>query len=268
MDTRLHVVQWGAGQPRKRTSAANWREPVKWNKEAVQKGIRYRVFCASLADVFDNEIDPAWRADLFALIQSTPNLDWLLLTKRISNASKMIEAAMIEQDIGYAVDFAAWPWPNVWIGATVCNQEEANRDIPKLLALPAAKHFLSMEPLLGSVQLDPKWMRRYQSAQGVEVQMFMSPIDWVIVGGESGPKARATHPDWVRALRDQCKAARVAFHFKQWGEWAPVERTPLLHAKITMPGQNRDLVAWTDSRRIGRKKAGRSLDGLEWDQLP
>jgi protein gp37 len=146
MPAKLQGVTWGAGQPRKRTSEANWKQPIKWNAEAERLGVRYRVFCASLSDVFDNAVPGQWRADLFQLIEDTPHLDWLLLTKRIGNAESMINDAC--SDI-----MRSWrePWSNVWLGATICNQKEAYRDIPKLLAVPAVKRFLSMEPLLGPV---------------------------------------------------------------------------------------------------------------------
>ena len=129
MDTRMHKVQWGSGNPRRRTSPANWRQPLLWERDwenfLTLYGRRRRVFCASLADVFDNAVDPQWRADLFALIAQTPHLDWLLLTKRIGNAKAMLG------------DYKTVPLlPNIWIGATICNQEEADRDIPKLLAVP------------------------------------------------------------------------------------------------------------------------------------
>src|SRR5574337_1305433 len=168
------AINWGPGAPRRRTSASNWRKPIRWNANACwfvqcndcgwrgeSKGAvcgrcsgtdtseaRQRVFCASLADVFDNAVDPAWRRDLFNLILSTPNLDWLLLTKRIGNANAMLPA-----DVRGSPRSWGCGWPNIWIGATICNQEEADRDIPKLLALPAAYRFLSMEPLLGAVDL-------------------------------------------------------------------------------------------------------------------
>ncbi|WP_143292922.1 DUF5131 family protein, partial [Burkholderia pseudomallei] len=133
------AVNWGPGAPQRRTSPANWRKPMKWNRDGAFYAIhghRQRVFCASLADVFDNTVDPAWRADLFRLIADTPNLDWLLLTKRIGNVAAMLREIGIDR----------LP-DNVWIGATIVNQEEADRDIPKLLAVPARVRFLSMEPL-------------------------------------------------------------------------------------------------------------------------
>lgn len=147
---RRKVVQWGAGQPRKHTAPSTWAQPLRWNAEAERLGVRYRVFCASLADVFDNEVPVSWRRDLFDLIADTPHLDWLLLTKRIGNARTMYADAYLD---------SARPWPaNVWIGASITSQAEADRDITKLLAVPASKRFLSMEPLLGPVDLT-RWLR-------------------------------------------------------------------------------------------------------------
>jgi protein gp37 len=144
------AVNWGPGAPRRRTSPATWAMPRRWNAQAdafmAQHGRRQRVFCASLADVFDNAVDPQWRADLFTLIHQTPNLDWLLLTKRISNVPAMA-MAMVAIIPGWLPD-------NVWLGATTTSQVEANRDIPKLLAVPARVRFLSIEPLLGPVNLE------------------------------------------------------------------------------------------------------------------
>ena len=149
MDKRWRRVQWGIGKPRERTSAANWKQPLLWEKEhdafALMHGRRRRVFCASLADVFDNQAPAAWRAELFALIGLTPHLDWLLLTKRIGNVKQMLEQPGMPKD--------GMP-SNVWLGATVVNQEEADRDIPKLLAVPARVRFLSIEPMLGPICIE------------------------------------------------------------------------------------------------------------------
>lgn len=290
MDKRMHVVRWGPGQPRKRTSEANWMQPRKWNAEAAKKNIRYRVFCASLADVFDNDVPEEWRADLLRLIRDTPHLDWLLLTKRIGNANNMLDAAemsICQRWTNYQ------PTPNVWLGATICNQEEADRDIPKLLATPAAKRFVSIEPLLG--QIDFRWRpyayeatketyRAYlERTGGINEYEALKKIDWVIVGGESGPKARPMHPDWVRSLRDQCNAAGVAFHFKQWGEFSE-SATSQAASEAAIPGNlcrvmNADGgVHWvaislngllsTRLLRVGKKASGRLLDGRTWDEVP
>lgn len=224
MDKRLGRVKWGAGQPRVRTSEANWRAPIKWATTAGKAGrTTDTVFCASLADVWDNEVDPKWREDLFDLIENTRNFTWLLLSKRIGNAVDM------------AVEAGGLP-PNCALGASMANQDEYDRDIGKLFAagitLGAKFTFVSIEPLLGPIS-----------------HMDTFP-DWVIVGGESGKHARPMNLDWARSVRDQCERARVPFLFKQWGEWAPTNRL----------GEHMSMV--------GKKKAGRTLDGIIHDGFP
>lgn len=278
------VGKWGPGAPRVRTTVANWKQPERWNAEAERLGVRHSVFCASLGDVFDNEVPREWRDDLATLILNTPHLDWLLLTKRIGNAGDMLGAMFLDG-----------PPDNVWIGATISSQAEADRDIPKLLRVPAAKRFLSCEPLLGPLRL---WrltaLDFEESPEGAEVYplrgIYAVPdcdwpgpkLDWVIVGGESGPNARPMHPDWARSLRDQCQAAGVPFLFKQWGEWMPPESPTTKY-----PGREwRDVVDATgavrpvsfvgdrvieSSRqvvRVGKKAAGRLLDGVEHNGRP
>ena len=275
------AVNWGPGAPRRRTSPATWAMPHRWNAQAdafmTQHGRRQRVFCASLADVFDNAVDPQWRADLFALIRDTPNLDWLLLTKRIGNVPAMV--AIIP----------GWLPDNVWLGATITNQSEADRDIPKLLAVPARVRFLSMEPLLGPVDLErPRPGRDLDQGGGSKIcqpWLIQSGIHWVIVGGESGPGARPMSIQWARELRDQCVNAGVPFLFKQWGEWAPAGSYP-----SEAPGKfafgdykhERERFVRTEHypraftafgarcilERVGKKAAGRQLDGRTWDETP
>ncbi|WP_103018156.1 phage Gp37/Gp68 family protein [Alicycliphilus denitrificans] len=160
------AINWGPGAPRRRTSASNWNKPLAWNKNAdafmAAHGRRQRVFCASLADVFDNAVDPRWRADLFALILATPALDWLLLTKRIGNVVPMLAELRHGNDPDLPV-LDMMPLPNVWIGVTIVNQEEADRDITKLIEVPAAKRFLSVEPMLGELDI-MKWLQPYTCA--------------------------------------------------------------------------------------------------------
>lgn len=223
---RSGLVTWGAD--RRRTSAANWRKPLKWDAEAVATATRPRVFCASLADVFDNEVPLEWRTDLFRLIYATPHLDWLLLTKRIGNVERALSV----------MGDAMLP-PNVWLGITVVNQEEADRDIPKLLRAPAAVRFLSCEPLLEMVSLDHDWLvgeyfthvescnddmcalnGDYHSCVGQVVQQ--PHVDWIIVGGESGGNAREMNPDWARLLREQCRDTDTAFFMKQMTKKAEI----------------------------------------------
>lgn len=210
-------ARWGNGwgpHQRRRTSAANWRKPLAWDRDAAEAGIRARVFCASLADVFDNDgaITSGWRGDLWHLIHRTPNLDWLLLTKRPQNLARYL----CPDEYG---DLPIWGygWPNVWLGTTVENQTEADRRIPHLLATPAAVRFVSAEPLLGPVDLERAWLERSDGIFPMGAASNLFGLDWVIVGGESGPGARPMHEGWARSLRDQCQAAGVAFFMKQMG---------------------------------------------------
>lgn len=276
---RSGLVQWGAGAERRRSSPANWQKPLKWNAEAERLGVRYRVFCSSLADVFDNAVPTEWRYDLFNLILSTPHLDWLLLTKRIGNAGKMIEEILPETMKGLPAGHPlAWPWPHVWIGATICNQEEADRDIPKLLQIPATVRWLSMEPLLGPVDLE-----RIVVAVDDGENFASEELDWIVVGGESGPHARPMHPAWVRSLRNQCMAAGVPFLFKQHGEWLATEfcdddmaMIPSRRTVYVRPdGSFHDGADGIDffggeeeTAWIGKQAAGRVLDGKLHDEYP
>lgn len=288
-------AMWGPHAARQRTSEANWRLPMKWNREAMATHTRKRVFCASLADVFDNAVDPTWREDLWRLIWETPHLDWLLLTKRPGNI-----ADMLPKD---GLDHPGWkyPWPNVWLGCTVVNQVEAERDVPKMLEVRAKVRFLSIEPMLGPIDLDTAWhgesalasecwgdcswcdaghpamhncQRGKQSAQ--EYSKGRSGIDWVIVGGESGPHVRPMHPDWARALRDQCAAAGVPFFFKQWGEYRPPQTDGERESVRDGHGFGGSLLpsgVFGDPRgnavvKVGKKLAGRLLDGREHNDMP
>lgn len=235
---------------RRRTSVANWRTPVRWNKQheaffAVH-GRRQRVFCASLADVFDNQAPDEWRRDLWDLIEETPNLDWLILTKRIGNVMRMART----------IDWFAGR-KNVWLGISVGTQETANRDIPKLISVPARVRFLSMEPLLEPVSV-------FNIDGPIDLPRGRpSPIHWVITGGESGPKARPSNPGWFRSLRDECIDAAVPFLFKQWGEWASPE---VVSTELWSPEHT--YVDGAYMMKVGKKAAGRTLDGRTWDGFP
>ena len=458
---RSGQVEWG-NHPRRVTSDSYWRQPIKWNRIAARDGVRRKVFCASLADVFDNQVDPQWRIDLFALINATPWLDWLLLTKRPQNIAKMVFACaeienvrtnnsrtpipgggscagngdrrdrpnlalekvdwrsvagrqatdamqthtrrhypgegglssvvddggrqdnedvrsstglygeegadssrtdnqprgrdQIEQSseqfgIGDArrttparadnsesatdrdagrkapemhdncgnsegnkatssggsgdqissghvrndtefslvhhdgevveassleVWLRAWlsgsPPNNVWIGCAVENQDEADRRIPHLLAVPAKIKFLSCEPLLGPLDLSCISLRPgyggplYAPLTGKwwgEDTGQRDTISWIIAGGESGPHARPMHPDWARSLRDQCAAVGVSFFMKQWGEWAPYDRGRIDSRSLNVPGSTD-----TPIQRFGKKLAGAMLDGREHKEFP
>lgn len=233
---RVGQPVWGPKSGRRVFADPHWREPVKWNREAAAVGVRARVFCASMADVFEDRSElSSERKRLWKLIEETPALDWLLLTKRPENVGSMVPWG------------AQWP-RNVWLGTTVENQKYAEIRIPKLLAQPSLVHFVSCEPLLGSLDL-ARWLKPRRTKAGAS-----RSIDWVIAGGESGGNARPMTADWARSLRDQCTDAAVAFHFKQWGVWAPL--------KTSRAKRDDGLV------RLGKTKAGRLLDGRTWDGLP
>lgn len=190
---------------RRRTSETYWRQPYKWDRQAASLGRPARVFCASLADVFDNQVPHEWRGDLFEMIDATPNLDWLLLTKRPQNIAKLLAECNSCNNI---TNFAKL-WPSVWLGTTVENQEEMTRRGGHLLNVPATVHFLSCEPLLECVRLPPPDTLRHS-------------LDWVITGGESGGQARLMRPEWASSLREQCFEMGVAFFMKQMTKKAPI----------------------------------------------
>jgi protein gp37 len=225
---------WEPGADRKRTSTAYWRRPLAWNAQAAKLGVRLKVFCASMADVFDNRAPEAWRDDLWPLIRSTPNLDWLLLTKRPQHVAKMLP-----RDWGEG-------WPHVWLGTTVENQTEAERRIPHLLAVPARVRFLSCEPLIGRVDLT-RWLRPHDDGPcpvsdpdclGDDGDCHdactrpPTPLHWVIVGGESGPGARYMLDEWAASLLDQCRAAGVPAHMKQMGGTVKAAMRPIPPAML------------------------------------
>lgn len=264
MDKRFGKVKWGPTGKRIRTSADYWKQPLRWNHEAATAGERRRVFCASLADVFEAKPDQvddlrSWRFDLWNLIDATPWLDWLILTKRPENVNDIVP---------YSYGDDGWP-SNIWIGTSVENQEWADKRIPELLNIPAAVRFLSCEPLLGPVDLS-EWL--WADMPG---NPRLNRIHWVIVGGESGPDARPMHPNWARGVRDQCREAEVSFFFKQWGEWgeyhfaepfgipALVENGNLLKAETLCRDFDGVRMA-----RVGKKMAGRQLGGRAWNEFP
>lgn len=203
---------WGAAAARHVTSDANWREPVRWNRAALAAGERRRVFCASLADVFEGRDDlDAHRARLWELIEATPALDWLLLTKRPEQVMQRIPER-----------WRGGLPANVWVGTTVESQAMADERIPHLLSVPARVRFLSCEPLLERVNLH-RWLCKHATDQHTEqhVGPWCDPagsISWVIIGGESGPRARPLDVSWVRDLAYQCRDADVATFVKQFGD--------------------------------------------------
>ena len=243
---RVGEKVWGPRQSRRFFGEKHWNEPLRWNSDAESQQRRKRVFCASMADVFElrKDLDP-WREQLWRLIGITTWLDWLLLTKRPEN---------IAEQIPWIQD---WP-KNVWLGTTVENQKYADERVPILLQFPAKCRFLSCEPLLGQVNLSAWTTNRSTKSYG---------IDWVIAGGESGANARVMLPGWAKSLRDQCQKSDIPFHFKQWGHWAPVADPKNESSRVQR--------FWDDVMGVeifmepkGKKTAGRHLDGATWNQFP
>lgn len=191
---RYGWTEWGPHGVRKRTSEANWRKPLQWAKAARGGVSRPRVFCASLADVFDNRAPGVAREELFGLIRATSELDWLLLTKRPQNIAKMLPA---DWGIGY---------PNVWLGTTCEDQERYDQRWPVLRSIPARVKFISYEPAIGPLDLG----------------VFAPWPDWIICGGESGPGARHMKPAWAEIMMHQCANRGIAFFMKQMTGKAPI----------------------------------------------
>jgi protein gp37 len=197
MDHHYKKVKWGPKGQRIKTSIQYWRKPFSWDKKAAEAGTRHRVFCASLCDVFeDREELELWREQLFELINQTKNLNWLLLTKRPEFMAEWFNTSPWWMNGG-------WKNPgNVWVGTSIESQNHLNR-ANHLAQIPAVCRFISMEPMIGPIDL-----------QGF---LEHGHIHWVIVGGESGRFSRPLDLTWARSIRDQCREAGVAFFMKQTG---------------------------------------------------
>lgn len=259
-------------------------QPLKWRKPR-------RVFVNSLSDLFHESISNEYLDRIFAVMQLSDshrsrarNHTFQVLTKRPQRAHKYlsdpetsfrISAQICKIVVGFtpirgSIDWSPcipWPLDNLWLGVSVENQHFADERIPLLLQTPAAVRFISAEPLLGPVDLTdlpvPNVERpfRFNALERHDDEHFYNrhaALDWVIVGGESGPGARPMHPEWARSLRDQCQAAGVKFFFKQWGEFAPRSADGCLNI------QKPDGLML----RVGKKNAGRLLDGVEWNEFP
>ena len=181
-------AHWGSHAVRRYFGESHWSQPLEWDRQAQKDGQRHRVFCASMADVFDNEVAQFHRERLWEVIRRTRNLDWLILTKRIGNASRMLP-----RDWGGG-------YPNVWLIVSM-DQSALQRDLPKLLALPALIHGASIEPQLG-----PVWLGK-----------FARKLQWVIVGGESGTGARPFQIEWLRSLIKECTDAGTPIFVQKLG---------------------------------------------------
>lgn len=270
--------------------------PLRWRKPR-------RVFVNSMSDLFHKDVPDAYIARVFAVMALTPQHTYQVLTKRHGRMRSLLSSPEFEKQVDRALltesafsdlkltkrswplPKPGWPLPNCWLGVSVEDQERADLRIPALLDTPAAVRFLSCEPLLGPVDLariaagskqQPDMVfdavgRRY-GVPGRWQAASSARIDWVIVGGESGRGARPMSPDWARSLRDQCQQADVPFLFKQWGEYQPTDwrviGRPSDKRNVLVGDPIDDLGHRWEMRRVGKKAAGRELDGRTWDEFP
>lgn len=308
--------QWGEGLARIVTRPDGskdhrWTGKIRFNTHALTQPLRWkrprRIFVNSTADTFHDGVTDDQLDQIFAIMALCPQHTFQVLTKRPERAAQYLSAArarlmeficdgVVDSELPVllscppamvpppdlvasglpVIDLTAWPLPNVWIGTSISDQASADAMIPHLLNTPAAVHFLSVEPMLGPVDIE-QWMHDSHCWEFPGTCICLEPrevhIEWVICGGESGPGARPMHPDWARSLRDQCHAAGVSFFFKQWGEWAPCIGKPVTHrwrkngsfeafdGGPTYPGEQ-------GAARIGKRAAGRLMDGREWNEMP
>lgn len=262
--SRVRGIAWGKGKERVRTSAAYWKQPAKWNKAAFVDDVRPRVF-PSLCDWLDDEVPVAWLADFLKVIHDTPNIDWLLLTKRPENLEKRMNHVISwcheNWDSDDCPPWVTWmqDWcidgnipANVWIGASIENQPTADERIPELLKIPARVRFLSVEPLLGPVDIQKAinrmpWINHWMIGGG------NAELHWVIVGGESGPKARPCNVAWVRDIVRQCKTAGVACFVKQLGSnsWSEGDNAEFAGGRLmTSHPKGGDHIEWPQDLQV------------------
>lgn len=222
-----------------------------------------RVFVNSMSDLFHPKVSDAFIAEVFAVMARSPRHTYQVLTKRPARMRAVLNRPSFRDNLAH---LGLWPLPHLWLGVSVENQDEAARRLGLLFDTPAAVRWVSAEPLLGPVDLAVP----VRCADGV----YRWPIDylnWVVVGGESGPGARPMDPTWARSLRDQCVAAGVPFLFKQWGEFEPRCTLALTGVPCSCGGMQRShpiKMHRTEMARVGKKAAGRELDGRTWDEYP
>lgn len=265
-------------------------QPLRWKKPR-------RIFVNSMSDLFHKDVPDEYIAKVFAVMALAHDHTFQVLTKRHGRMHALLSSPSFPDRVAEQCDALmpegysfAWPLPNVWLGVSTEDQKWADIRIPALLDTPAAVRFISAEPLLGPIDLrnanginaiEPDWVGGPTAGTGCPHPL----LDWVIVGGESGRNARPMHPDWARSLRDQCSEAQVPFLFKQWGEWAHVDRRDAREGDVWVIGEGMQSVPWRPDtegaeahrwgphrdeimRRVGKKAAGRELDGRTWDEFP
>ena len=248
-------------------------QPLRWRRPR-------RIFVNSMSDLFHDDVDVVFIASVLGIASACPQHTFQVLTKR---PARMLEILQSEEFLDAYESSQAmhthaeipWPPPNVWLGVSVEDQATADERIPLLLQTPAAVRWISAEPLLGPISFEGCWVPYKNPAIHVN---WLEAINWVVVGGESGPGARPMHPDWARLLRDQCAAVGTAFFFKQWGAWAPIDYVSATDGrhlvKLVFTEREKAIGGPAEGttpcnvRRVGKKVAGRELDGRTHDEYP
>ncbi len=305
--TRLRHHPSRAGLTREHSAGPIWTGEVRLNEQWLDQPLHWRtprrIFVCAHGDLFHPAVPHEWIDRVFAVMALAPQHQFQCLTKRPERMR-----AWVREERSFDVVLQHWKnnrsgqntWhlSNVWLGVSIENQTTADERIPLLLQTPAAVRFVSAEPLLGPIDLRQSTygMGSDRPSPTMQARQLGNPtagLDWVIAGGESGPGARPSHPDWFRSLREQCQAAGVAFFFKQWGEWAPVGPLYSDHdidehmaALDTYPDDDprnywitRGGAGWRPEfgqpppgswamRRCGKRAAGRLLDGRTWSEYP
>lgn len=284
----------GMGQERykgltvKRSSGVEWNGTVRAVPEALEIPRRWtrprKIFVNSMSDLFHPDV-PYWFIDqVFAVMALAKQHTFQILTKRpermleymtsyTGNIERrmMMQARIVDITGNILKNAPTWSLPNVWLGVSVENQATADERIPLLLQTPAAVRWLSMEPLLGPVDIETYLTDLPEDEDGAP---YLGGIDWVVVGGESGPKARPMHPNWALSIQEQCQDAGVPFFFKQWGEWAPrVYENHSFQSKeicLSDDGTVLDEMKGSSVRmvKLGKTISGRKLFGMEWNGMP
>lgn len=295
------LAEFRGGKPR-------WIGKLAFVEQALTLPLRWkrprRIFVNSMSDLFHESVPDEWIDRVFAVMALAPQHSFQVLTKRSARMREYMQpearmklwAGWVTKAMDRGERPPAWPLPNVWMGVSAEDQRRADERVPDLLATPAAVRFVSAEPLLlgidfrwalaSPLQIASGFLARGHFAPGLET---LRRLDWIIVGGESGPNARPMHPAWARSIRDQCAAAGVAFHFKQWGEYRPLgaihDLDNVTCNALIDADENRSLILCEDGRewpdedgqppdhawmveRVGKTRAGRLLDGVQHDGFP
>lgn len=304
--TRLKHHPTRAGLTTDSKAGPVWNGQVRFNESMLLDPLKWRrprmIFVCAHGDLFAENVPDEWIDRVFAVMALAPQHTFQVLTKRPERMRDYVEHvcngrarytkwASRGLEIAKAAQAAEtvppmWPLPNVWLGVSVEDQKRAEERIPKLLDTPAAIRWISAEPLLGPIDLTDacqgNWF--FDALRGtrwhddpdcaLQTEKFSPGLDWVVAGGESGHGARPMHPDWARSLRDQCAAAGISFLFKQWGEFGPAFGPDLMPTGLRWSGEAQRAVARGTAtveqatRRLGKRIAGRLLDGVEHNAFP